>query len=89
MNEIVNNNLLEEDKFMSKMHLRERIFTYWTSGPFTKNKERIKKLKKHEISDIKTNYMKFVFNMTWLMVILKILVEEQLLMKYCMTKELI
>ena len=39
------------------MHLRQPGFTYSASGPFTKNKERIKKSKKPEIRDIfiKTN----------------------------------
>ena len=30
---------------MPKMHLRQPGFTYSTSGPFTKNKERIQKFK--------------------------------------------
>ena len=33
------------DKFMTKLHLRQPGFTYRTCGPFTKNKERIKKIK--------------------------------------------
>ena len=45
MNEIINNFLLEGDKFMSAMHLRQPGFTYSACGPFTKNKERIQKLK--------------------------------------------
>ena len=42
---------------MSEMHLRQTGFTYGACGPFTKKKERIKKLKKQEIQDtfIKTN----------------------------------
>ena len=42
---------------MPEMHLRQTGFTYGACGPFTKNKERIKKLKKQEIQDtfIKTN----------------------------------
>ena len=46
MNEIVNKFLLEGDKFMSEMHLRQPGFTYSARGPFTKNKERIQKFKK-------------------------------------------
>ena len=59
------------------MHLRQSGFTYSACGPFTKNKERIQKLKEH------------VFNRTWLMEILMILLEEQLLIKYCVIKHLI
>ena len=43
LNEIINKFLLVGDKFMRKMHLRQRGFTYSASGPFTKNKERIEK----------------------------------------------
>ena len=45
MNEIINKFLLEGDKFMSAIHLRQPGFTYSACGPFTKNKERIQKLK--------------------------------------------
>ena len=46
MNEIVNEEInLAEDKFMPEMHLRQTGFTYSTCRPFTKNKERIKKIK--------------------------------------------
>ena len=57
MNEIVNNFLLAEDKFMPEMHLRQPEFTYSACGPFTKNKEKIQKIKKQEIHNIffKTN----------------------------------
>ena len=68
MNEIINKFLLEKDEFMPKIHLRQPGFTYSACGSFTKNKERIQKcfLKKHKNRDIfiKTNEMKFVFNMT-------------------------
>ena len=39
------------------MHLKEHQFTDSACGPFTKNKERIKVLKKQDIQDIfiKTN----------------------------------
>ena len=44
MNE-TNKFLLAGDKFVPKMHLRQPEFIYSTCGPFTKNKERIKKFK--------------------------------------------
>ena len=46
MNEIVNKFLLAGDKFMPEMHLKQPGFTYSACGRFTKNKERIQKLKK-------------------------------------------
>ena len=46
MNEIVIKLLLAGVKFMSEMHLKQLGFTYSACGPFTKNKESIKKLKK-------------------------------------------
>ena len=46
MNEIVNKFLLEVDKVMPEMHLGPPGFTYSVCVPFTKNKERIQKLKK-------------------------------------------
>ena len=57
MNAIANNFLLAGDKFMPEMHLRQPRFTYSACGTFTKNKERIKKIKEREILDIftKTN----------------------------------
>ena len=45
MNEIANKFLLEGDKFMSEMHLRQPGFTYSACEPFTKNKERIENFK--------------------------------------------
>ena len=43
---------------MSEIHLRQPGYIYSACQPFTKNKERIKKLKKLVIQDIftKTNY---------------------------------
>ena len=74
MNEIVNKFLLAGDKSMPEMHLKQPGFTYSACGPFTKNKERIQNLKKQEIQTIftKMNLIKLVFNMIWLMEILKI-----------------
>ena len=43
MNEIINKFSLVGDKFMPEMHLKQLAFTYSACGPFTKNKERIKK----------------------------------------------
>ena len=42
---------------MPEMHLRQFGFTYSAGGPSTKNKQRIKNLKKQEIQDmfLKTN----------------------------------
>ena len=57
MNVIVNKFLLVGHRFIPEMHLRQPGFTYSACGPFTKNKGRIKNLKKQEIQDIfiKTN----------------------------------
>ena len=52
MNEIGNKLLLEQDKFIPEMHLRECGFTYSTCGPITKNKERIQKFWKQVIHNI-------------------------------------
>ena len=51
MNNVVNKFLLPGDKFMSKMLLKQPGFTYNAYGPFTKDKERIKKFK--ETADAK------------------------------------
>ena len=51
MNDIINKFLLAGDKFMPEMHLRQPAvldkpgFNYSACGPFTKNKEKIKKFK--------------------------------------------
>ena len=64
MDEIRNKFLLAGDKFMPEMHLRQPGFTYSACGPFTKNKEKIKILKKQENQDIfiEMNYIKLAFN---------------------------
>ena len=57
MNKKVNKVLLEEDKFMPEIRLRQPGFTYNACGPCTKNKESIQKLK--ETGDsifIRSNY---------------------------------
>ena len=53
MNAIGNKLLLAGDQFMPEVHLKQPGFTYSTCGSFTKNKERIKKIK--ETGDVKTN----------------------------------
>ena len=45
INETVNKFLLAGNKFMPEMHLKQLGFTYSACGPFTKNKQRIQKLK--------------------------------------------
>ena len=73
MNEIISNFLLAGDKFMPEMHLIQPGFTYSACGPSTKNKERIQKLKETEDTIFtKTNLIRLVSNMIWLMDILKI-----------------
>ena len=84
MNETVNKFLLAGDTFMPEMRLKQPGYTCSASGPFTINKGRIQKLKKKQkIQAIftKMNLIKHAFNTIWLMVILKIYKEEQLLIK--------
>ena len=45
MNNIINAFLLPDDKFMPEMHLRQPQLIYSACGPFTRHKERIKKIK--------------------------------------------
>ena len=54
MNAIINKFILTEARFMPEMHLRQPGFTYSSCGPFTKNKERIKKNK--ETGDSRSVY---------------------------------
>ena len=44
--------LLAEDKYMPGMHLRQPEFTYKACGPFTKNKNEIKSIKKRDLKYI-------------------------------------
>ena len=46
MNEIINVLLLAGDGFMTETHWKQPGFGYSACGPFTKNKERIRKFKK-------------------------------------------
>ena len=62
MNEIANKFLLEGDKFMTEMHLKQPGFTYSVCGPFTKNKERIEKFMQTGNTDF---ICKKLFNMVW------------------------
>ena len=57
--------------------LEER--TYSTCGDLLKTKQKDKKFKKQDIHAkfINENWIKFAFNMTWFMAILKIYLEEQ------------
>ena len=50
MNAIINKLLLAGDTFMPEMDLKQPEFTYSVCGPFTKNKERIKKFKETGVS---------------------------------------
>ena len=53
MNETVNRFLLEGDKLMPEMHLKQPGFTYTARGLFTENKERIQKF----MERVNTNYI--------------------------------
>ena len=44
MNNVINKFLLAGDKFMPEMHLRQPQFVYSACVPFTRHKERIKKI---------------------------------------------
>ena len=70
MNKIVNKFLLTGDKFMPEMHLKQLGFTCNACGPFTKNKERIKKFMQTGNTDFihKNELKKPVSIMIWLMV---------------------
>ena len=61
--------MLAGDKFMPEMHLRQPQFVYSACGPFTRHKERIKKLSKQVIRVIfiEMNLIKLVFNTILLM----------------------
>ena len=71
MYEIVNEFLLAEDKFLPEMHLRQSASLM---DHLQETKKEYRSLQKQEIHDIfiKTNKIKLLFNMTWLMEILKI-----------------
>ena len=79
MNEIVNKFLLVGDKFITEMHLNNLVLLIVLAvlGLIYSAKE-LKKLCKQEIQIMftKMTLIKFVFNMIWLMVNLKIWLEE-------------
>ena len=58
---------------MSERHFRQPGFTQSAFGSFTINKEIIQKLKEagHLQTFIETSQIRLIFNMTWLMKILK------------------
>ena len=71
------------------MYPRNAFKTAWiyivlVVNPLKMKKEQKKKLKKYEIRDMfmNMNKIKLVFNLTWYIEILKIEIEEQLLIKY-------
>ena len=76
MNELVNKFLLAGDKFMPEMYLNQDLLIVLVTH-LVKTKNEFKNLKKQEIGVIfaKMNFTRLVFNMTWLMGILKILKE--------------
>ena len=71
MNEIVNKFLLARDEFMPEMHLKQPRVTV---DHLLKRRKELKNLKKQDIQAIftKMNLIRLVFNMIWLMEILKI-----------------
>ena len=69
------------EKFISEMYLRQPGYMYSACGPFTKNKESMQKSK--EIRD------KFCFQHDIVMEILRICLEEQLLIRYYMITHLV
>ena len=54
MNKIINKFLLNGDKFMPELHLKQPGFTYISCGPFTKHHERTQKFR--ETSNLKHLY---------------------------------
>ena len=71
MNEIVNKFLLAGEKFMPEIHLKQLGFTNSTCGPSKKQFRNSKKQEKQNIFR-KMNMIRLLFNMIWLMEILKI-----------------
>ena len=73
MNEIVDKSLLPGHKFMPEMHLKQPGFTYSACQPFAKNKQRTQVFKEtRDSGHIYKNELELVFNMIWLMEVLKI-----------------
>ena len=84
INEIVNTFLLAGDKFMSEMHIKQPGLLIVLVDHLLKTKKEFRNLRKREIQTIfsKMNLIMLVFNMIWLMEILKVYREEQLLIKF-------
>ena len=84
MNKIVNKFLLAGDKFIPEMYLNSQDLLIVLADHLQKTKKEFRNLKKLEIQTIltKMNLTRLAFNMTWLMEILKIQQEEQLLIKF-------
>ena len=84
INEIVNTFLLAGDKFMSEMHIKQPGLLIVLVDHLLKTKKEFRNLRKREIKTIfsKMNLIMLVFNMIWLMEILKVYQEEQLLIKF-------
>ena len=57
---------LPGDKLIAEMHLGQPKFAYSPCGSFSKNKERVKNLKKQEIHNIffKTDEIRLAFSIT-------------------------
>ena len=74
MNEIIKKFLLAGDKFMPEMHLNNQDLLIVLVDHLLKTEEELKNLKKQETQTIftKMNLIRLVFNMRWLIEILKI-----------------
>ena len=92
MNETANKFFLVRDKFMSQVHLWQSRFTYSACWPFTKYKERLQKFKEtgHSGCTYQNELDKACSQHDiWLMEILNIYLEEQILTNYYLTKHLV
>ena len=89
MNKIANKFLLAGNKFKPEVYLRQPRFACSTCGSFTKNKEGIQKFKAAGGDSQYIYQKKLAFNMIRLMVILRIYLKEQLLMKLYAIRHLI
>ena len=78
--------MLAGDKFIPEMHLKQPGFTLLTVlvDHLLKTRKEFKNIKKLQIRAIftKMNLIRLVFKMIWLMEILKIEQEKQLLVKF-------
>ena len=79
INKIANKFSLAGDKFMPEMYVRQPGFMHSACGPLTKYKNWIQKFKETDSRYSYPNELdKAFFKMTWLMEILKIWQEKQL-----------